>query len=68
MSVKIVFKEEDEKLFWEQWDRFVNGKKLSSRYSEINIKHLLTFLENIYSDKSFFNKKIIYGNNTFDRR
>ena len=53
MSVKIIFKEENEELFWEQWDKFIDGKNLSSRYLEINIKHLLTFLEDLHGDKSF---------------
>jgi hypothetical protein len=53
MSVKIIFKDKNEKLFWEHWNKFFNGKDFGPRYLEINIKHYLTFLENIYSDESF---------------
>lgn len=53
MSVKIIFKEENEQLFWEQWNKFVDGKNLSSKYLKLNIEYNLAFLENLYSDKSF---------------
>jgi len=53
MSVKIIFKEENEELFWDEWNKFIDSKSLSIRYSEINIKHILTFLYDLYGDKSF---------------
>ena len=46
MSVKIIFKEENEELFWEQWDKFIDGKNLSSRYLEINI--LLQMMKKLF--------------------
>ncbi|MFA4941237.1 MAG: GNAT family N-acetyltransferase [Patescibacteria group bacterium] len=52
MSIKIIFKEENEKLFWEQWNKFVSDKNLSIRYTEINVKHFLSFLD-LYKDRSF---------------
>jgi len=54
MSAEIIYKEENENLFWKHWNNFVNKKNLSIRYTEIQIKHLLTFFSNsLYKDKSF---------------
>lgn len=53
MSDNILFKEKNEKLFWEQWHKFVGGKNFSSRYLKLNLEYNLAFLENLYSDKSF---------------
>lgn len=53
MSVKIIFKEENEELFWDQWNKLIDARNLSHRYLAINLKHNLTFLENFHSDKSF---------------
>jgi len=53
MPAEILFKEENEKLFWENWGKFVNPRNTSSRYLRLSIEHSLSFLENLYCDKSF---------------
>lgn len=53
MSANVIFKRENEALFWEQWHAFIIGKGLGPRYLEMNIKYLLMFLEDLYIDGSF---------------
>ncbi len=53
MTDNILFREDNEKLFWEKWNKFVDGRNLSSKYLKLNIEYNLAFLEDIYGDKSF---------------
>jgi len=65
MPDNILFKEENEKLFWEQLNKLIDSKNLSSRYLKLNIEYNLAFLENLYGDKSFIylenNKPLAYA-------
>jgi len=65
MPDNVLFKEENEKLFWEQLNKLIDSKNLSSRYLKLNIEYNLAFLENLYGDKSFIylenNKPLAYA-------
>ncbi|OGF24388.1 hypothetical protein A3H66_01715 [Candidatus Falkowbacteria bacterium RIFCSPLOWO2_02_FULL_45_21] len=53
MSIKIIFKEENEKLFWEKWNEYAASQKSGPLYLKINLEYNLSYFKNFYRDKSF---------------
>jgi len=56
MSVKIVFKEENEEIFWDFWQKYLARINVSSRYLRITLEQNIKFSQAkslLYRDKSF---------------
>lgn len=56
MSIKLVFKEENEELFWKYWEDFISHEKKGPRYLRKNIEYRIAVSKGNYllhSDKSF---------------
>lgn len=53
MSIKIIYKAENEKLFWQKWDEYTKVRKSGPVYLKSNIEYNLAFWENLRQDKSF---------------
>jgi len=51
MSTKIIFKSEDEKTFWEYWQKYIDINKASSRYLKASLDYVVMLSK---TNKSFF--------------
>jgi len=51
--IKLIFKKDNEELFWKYWELLALEKKASLLYLRLNVEYYLAYSQNIYSDKSF---------------